>query len=150
MYTDGSASLGGNPKGVGGWCALVYFPRKDNARILKGNMRNCNNERAELYAVVKGLEFLRKPADIIIYCDCQYVTKTIQEGLLDKWRKNNWHSNKHKVYNKDLWLRLEKQLHKHKVKFIWVKHHSTDYRNVLADCISKQEMKSLRNKNKSF
>ena len=67
-------------------------------------------------------------------------TPTLYEkGWLAGWKKNGWKkSNKDKVLNVDLWLKLDEQLEKHNVKFIWVKGHADNVENERCDTLARE------------
>ena len=125
IFTDGAAR--GNP-GPGGWGAIVIFPvRKtpiaNNNRItnkewvqeLGGSEKHTTNNRMELTAVIKALEFISKKivipnsSLIILLCtDSSYVMRGAKTWVHD-WAKNKWKTKQKKdVLNKDLWKKFLK------------------------------------------
>lgn len=141
MYTDGSSR--GNP-GPGGYGVILMAGslRKE----LSAGYRLTTNNRMELLAVIKGLEALKKPGTYVhIYSDSQYVVNAIEKGWLQNWIRTGFSGGKK---NKDLWLQYSRMAAMHRVKFFWVRGHSTnpfnnrcdelataaaDGRNLLAD-----------------
>ena len=99
----------------------------------------------ELTATIKALEYWeeqegKQPSlkKIKIFTDSEYVKEGITVWI-KKWEKNNWKtSNKKKVKNIDLWLDLNDLIKFHEVKWKWVKGHSTNELNNLADKIAKK------------
>lgn len=129
IYTDGACS--GNP-GAGGYGAVIFYENK--RKELSQAYKITTNNRMELMAVIKSLEFLEDNCKITLYSDSKYVVDAIEKGWVDKWQKNNWMRNKKdKALNIDLWKRLLELLKKHKIKFIWVKGHSTNIENERCD-----------------
>jgi len=128
IYTDGACR--GNP-GDGGWGVhLTFGPHK---KELSGGELNTTNNRMELTAVIKGLQSLRRPCDVKIYSDSKYVLDGISTHI-SKWKKNNWRTAAKKpVKNVDLWKELDLALDKHNIQWLWVKGHSGDIGNDLAD-----------------
>lgn len=129
IYTDGACS--GNP-GAGGYGAVILYENK--RKELSQAYKITTNNRMELMAVIKSLETLEENCQITLYSDSKYVVDAIEKGWVDKWQKNNWMRNKKdKALNIDLWKRLLQLLKIHKIKFIWVKGHSTNIENGRCD-----------------
>jgi len=88
--------------------------------------------------VIEGLKALKEPCNVNLYSDSKYVVDAIEKGWLSSWKKNGWKkSNKDKVLNVDLWIRLEEQLEKHNVRFIWVKGHADNKENERCDALAR-------------
>jgi ribonuclease HI len=128
IYTDGACK--GNP-GNGGWGAVLLY--KKHEKKLYGGEQNTTNNRMELMAVIKSLQALNRPCKVKIYTDSKYV----QNGMLswlEGWKKNNWkNSQKQPVKNVDLWQMLDIESQKHEIEWLWVKGHSGDKYNEMAD-----------------
>lgn len=128
IYTDGSNI--GQP-GPGGWAALLIGA--DGARKeLSGPMASATNNQAELTAVIKGLEALRKPCDVELWSDSKYVVNGISM-YLRKWAGNGWRSTTGDVKNRELWEQVYKLCQKHEVKAHWVKGHNGQPENERVD-----------------
>ena len=137
IYTDGSCI--GNP-GKGGWAAIILENKKQ--KIISGSEPYTTNNRMELIAVLKALKEVKKK-DISIVTDSQYVKNGIEVWIL-KWKKNGWMTAEKKpVKNKDLWLMLEKLSKNKKVKWEWVKGHSSDKLNNKVDEIARNEANNI-------
>ena len=136
MYTDGACS--GNP-GNGGWGAYIEI---DDKKIeLSGSENNTTNNRMELKAVIHALDYLNEKREIIIFTDSKYVMQGIQEWI-KKWKTNDWKTAQKKdVKNKDLWVELDNLTDKHSIKWEWVKGHSGDYGNEIADKLAVAQIK---------
>ncbi len=140
-YTDGACS--GNP-GPGGW-GLYLKAENEKGEILKenkfyGNEVHTTNNRMELVGAIKALEKLNKKdgVSLTIRTDSTYVRKGITEWL-STWKKNNWRkSDKKPVENKELWEQLDKIAAKHLVDWEWVKGHSGDEGNEIADSLARK------------
>lgn len=88
----------------------------------------------ELMGVIAALEALKKEGlNITLYTDSQYIVKALNEGWLNKWLATNFSGGKK---NKDLWVRFYNLYKKHKVKFVWVKGHSTNVFNNRCDVLA--------------
>ena len=137
IYTDGACS--GNP-GPGGWGAVI-FDKDNNQKNISGNERNTTNNRMELMAPIMALKKIKSSVEVTIYTDSTYVKNGITEWI-KKWEKNGWKSaSKKTVKNKDLWIKLDNLCKDNKVIWKWVKGHSTNKYNNLADELATQAIK---------
>ena len=140
-YTDGACS--GNP-GPGGW-GLYLKAENENGEIVKenefyGTDVYTTNNRMELLGAIKAMEKLKKKngVSLTVRTDSTYVRKGITEWL-SNWKKNNWRkSDKKPVENKDLWELLDKIVAKHSVNWEWVKGHSGEQGNEIADELARK------------
>ena len=133
IYTDGACS--GNP-GPGGWGAVLTF--KNNVKKIFGHNTNTTNNKMELFAAISALQNLKKPCNINLYTDSKYVQKGITEWI-HNWSKNNWiKSDKKPVKNADLWKILQHEIQKHNIVWYWVKGHSGNRGNTMADTLAVQ------------
>ena len=138
VYTDGACS--GNP-GPGGWGAVIFDERERQMNI-SGKVKNTTNNRMELMAPIMALKKIKSKSDIIIFTDSTYVKNGITDWI-KKWEKNGWESsNKKPVKNKDLWIRLNDLCQKNEVIWKWVKGHSNNKYNNLADELATQSIKN--------
>jgi ribonuclease HI len=129
IYTDGACS--GNP-GPGGWGAVIFDEREKQNNI-SGKVKDTTNNRMELMAPIMALKKIRFKSDVTIFTDSTYVKNGITEWIR-KWENNGWkNSNKKPVKNKDLWMKLNELCQKNKVIWKWVKGHSNNKYNNLAD-----------------
>ncbi len=138
IYTDGACK--GNP-GPGGWgAALKTGPYK---KKLYGGELNTTNNRMELLAAIKALQFLIRPCEVNVYTDSQYVRKGITEWI-HGWKKKNWiTSSKKPVKNEDLWKVLDAEVGRHKLTWHWVKGHSGHPGNELADALANKGVDAI-------
>ena len=137
IYTDGSCI--GNP-GRGGWAAIIIENKKQ--KIISGSEPYTTNNRMELVAVIKSLKLVKKK-ELSIITDSQYVKNGIEVWIF-KWKKNGWMTAEKKpVKNKDLWLLLEKLSKNKKIKWEWVKGHSSDKLNNKVDEIARNEANNI-------
>lgn len=137
IYTDGACS--GNP-GSGGWAAVIFDEEKKQKNIF-GKVNNTTNNRMELMAAIMALKTIKAKSQVTIFTDSIYVKNGITEWI-KKWEKNNWkNSNKKTVKNKDLWMKLNNLCIKNKVSWKWVKGHSNNKFNNLADQLATQAIK---------
>ena len=133
IYTDGSCI--GNP-GAGGWAAIILDDK--NEKIISGNKNNTTNNQMELFAAIKALSHFNKKKSFKIFTDSNYVKDGITKWIKN-WKKNNWMTSKKKpVKNKDLWIKLNNLCSKNKITWKWIKGHSTNKFNNLADDLATQ------------
>ena len=138
IYTDGACS--GNP-GPGGWGAVIFDEREKQNNI-SGKVKDTTNNRMELMATIMALKKIKSKSDITIFTDSTYVKNGITEWI-KKWEKNGWkNSDRKPVKNKDLWIKLNDLCQKNKVIWKWVKGHSNNKYNTLADELATQAIKS--------
>ncbi len=132
LFTDGACS--GNP-GPGGY-GVVLVSGENRREIARGFRRTTNN-RMEILAVVAGLEALKRPSEVEVVSDSQYVVHAIEKGWLAGWRRNGWRrADKSPVANVDLWQRLLPLLERHRVRFAWVRGHAGHDENERADALA--------------
>ena len=135
IYTDGACS--GNP-GKGGWGAILIYAKEE--KYISGSKQLTTNNQMELTATIEALKAILKPSNIALYTDSQYVKNGITSWIFN-WKKNGWKTaNKKPVANKDLWIELEKYVDFHSVNWFWVKGHSGDHYNEIADELAVKAM----------
>ena len=140
IYTDGACV--GNP-GPGGWAAIVLV--ENEKKELFGGEKLTTNNRMELTAAIKALEYCgaqegRQPSlkQIRIYTDSTYVKEGITVWI-SNWEKNNWKTaDKKNVKNVDLWKKLKGLVKSNQIEWYWVKGHSDNPMNDLADKLAKE------------
>ena len=137
IYTDGACT--GNP-GPGGWGAVI-FDQDDKQRNISGSENNTTNNRMELLAAIMSLKKIKSNSNVVIFTDSTYVKNGITEWMKN-WKKNGWkNSSKKPVKNKDLWEKLDKLCEANSVSWKWVKGHSTNEFNNLADELATKAIK---------
>ena len=138
VYTDGACS--GNP-GPGGWGATIKLG--DETFEIFGGEDNTTNNRMELIAAIKALEYLNENHKITLYTDSNYVKDGITKWIFN-WKKNNWKtSTKKHVKNSDLWIQLDEIQNKREVKWNWVKGHAGNLGNERADELARMGIKEI-------
>ena len=138
IYTDGACS--GNP-GKGGWGAILIYAKEE--KYLSGSNQLTTNNQMELTATIEALKAIAKPHNIALYTDSQYVKNGITSWIFN-WKKNGWKTaNKKPVANKDLWIELDKYVKIHSVNWFWVKGHSGDHYNEIADQLAVNAMNEV-------
>ena len=118
IYTDGACS--GNP-GKGGWGVVILDNNKEI--LLNGGDQLTTNNKMELTAAIKALEYFETKKDLNIYTDSKYVKDGIESWIIN-WKKNGWKTSTKKIVkNKELWIQLDNLINKHNVTWKWVKGH---------------------------
>jgi len=131
IFTDGACK--GNP-GPGGWGALLIAGA--HKKELYGGELNTTNNRMELKAVIEALTALKRPCDVIVHTDSQYVQKGISEWI-HGWKARGWKTAaKEPVKNADLWQALDAAQARHKIEWRWVKGHAGHDGNERADALA--------------
>ena len=131
IYTDGACK--GNP-GPGGWGVLLRSVDGSEKELCGGESGTTNN-RMEMMAVIQALAALKRPCQVTLHLDSQYVLKGITEWL-PGWKAKGWRTAaKQPVKNVDLWQQLDALVSQggHTIDWRWVKGHNGDPGNERAD-----------------
>ena len=128
---------------TGGWAAIILL--ENEKKELFGGEKLTTNNRMELMAAIKALEYCFEQEKeqpslklIRIFTDSVYVKEGITVWI-NNWEKNNWKTtDKKNVKNVDLWKRLKELVKSNQVEWNWVKGHSEDPMNDLADKLAKK------------
>lgn len=138
IYTDGACK--GNP-GIGGWGAILKYAGHE--REIFGGEKLTTNNRMELLAAIRALESLKRPCQVHLYTDSQYVQKGISEWL-SAWKLRNWRtSNKKPVKNEDLWKMLDQLTQHHEIEWCWVRGHAGHTDNERADQLANRGVEMM-------
>ncbi len=138
IFTDGACK--GNP-GPGGWGALLCY--KGHEHELWGGERDTTNNRMELTAAIQALATLKRPCDVRLVTDSEYVMKGINEWM-PGWKKRGWKTAaKQPVKNADLWQQLDEQAARHKIEWRWVRGHTGHPGNERADALANRGVAEL-------
>ena len=126
VYTDGAAL--GNP-GPSGWAWIVV----DGGPYASGAEAHSTNQRMEIKAVLEALRALDGP--VLVRSDSTYVVNCFRDRWWEGWLARGWlNKAKKPVANRDLWEPLIDLVRQRgDVLFEWVKGHSGDPMNDLAD-----------------
>jgi ribonuclease HI len=126
IHTDGACK--GNP-GPGGWGTVIE--QNGNQQKLSGSEPQTTNNRMEMTAVIKGLEAVDPSAKVLISSDSTYVINTMTKG----WKRK---------VNHDLWDQLDRLVRNRDISWRWVRGHSGDRGNELADALATKEAGTAR------
>jgi ribonuclease HI len=143
LFTDGACS--GNP-GPGGWAFILVHPATGKSRDSSGAEPETTNNRMELMGVIEGLTSLKRPCQVELVTDSQYVAKGISEWL-PNWKRRGW-QRKEKgqlkpVANVDLWQKVDSLLGVHNVRVTHVLGHRGHPENEACDRMAVAAYKQL-------
>ncbi|MCW5620962.1 MAG: ribonuclease HI [Burkholderiales bacterium] len=128
VFTDGACK--GNP-GPGGWGVLMRVG--GHVKELYGGEAGTTNNRMELTAVIRALQALKRPCQVRLHTDSQYVHKGISLWIHD-WKRRSWRTaDKKPVKNVDLWRQLDELAAMHDIEWVWVRGHAGHAGNERAD-----------------
>jgi ribonuclease HI len=139
IFTDGACS--GNP-GPGGWGAVLRYG--DVEKEMSGGEPATTNNRMELMAAIMAIEAVKRPCEIHLHTDSEYLRNGIMTWI-HSWKARGWKTaDKKPVKNVDLWQRLEKAIETHDVRWHWVKGHSGHIENERADELARLAIRQMR------
>ncbi len=137
IFTDGSCL--GNP-GPGGYSALLRY--KGHEKALSEGFFLTTNNRMELLAAIVALETLKRPCNIVLTTDSQYVRQGITQWI-HNWKRRGWRkADKSPVVNVDLWQRLDSAITRHQIDWQWVKGHAGHPENERCDELARAAAES--------
>ena len=141
IYTDGACR--GNP-GPGGWGVLLRAG--EHQKELWGGEEHTTNNRMEMTAVIEGLSALKRPSQVVLTTDSQYVRKGITEWI-EGWKRKNWQTAARKpVKNVELWKLIDQLASEHTIDWQWVKGHSGHPENERVDQLANRGIDELTGK----
>jgi ribonuclease HI len=133
IFCDGACS--GNP-GPGGYGAILLSG--GHVKELNGGARETTNNRMEMTAAIEALRQLKRPCQVTITTDSQYLVKGMTEWIAG-WQRKGWlNSKKEPVLNKDLWELLLALTKPHSVQWKWVKGHAGHTENERCDQLARE------------
>ncbi|MHC5538284.1 ribonuclease HI [Singulisphaera rosea] len=143
LYTDGACS--GNP-GPGGWAYILEHPASGQTRDASGAEPQTTNNRMELSGAIEGLASLKRPCQVELITDSQYVAKGINEWM-PKWKAQGWQRKEggrlKPVMNVDLWQKIDELLSRHRVRVTHVLGHNGHPENEACDRMAVAAYKAL-------
>jgi ribonuclease HI len=139
IFTDGACS--GNP-GPGGWGAVLRYG--DVEKEMNGGEPATTNNRMELMAAIMAIEAVKRPCEIHLHTDSEYLRQGITTWI-HSWKARGWKTaDKKPVKNVDLWQRLERAIETHDVHWHWVKGHSGHVENERADELARLAIRQMK------
>lgn len=134
IFTDGSADP---HTGVGGYAAVLRYGKA--RKEIAGGFRQTTNNRMEIRACIEALRLLKRPSEVVLFCDSQYVVNAMTRGWARSWQANGWlRKEGQPAENADLWAQLLALCEKHQVKFQWVRGHNHAPENERCDLLALQ------------
>jgi ribonuclease HI len=131
VFTDGGCSP--NP-GPGGWAAILRCKELDLEKELSGFAAHTTNNRMELTAALRALEALKRPCNVTLTTDSQYLADAFRRRWLEHWKLKGWRTaNKKPVKNQDLWRALDELIQRHSVRWVWIPGHAGHPENERCD-----------------
>jgi ribonuclease HI len=141
IHTDGACS--GNP-GPGGWGAVLQY--NGTIKELKGGAPLTTNNQMELTAAIEALNALKRPCEIELHTDSQYLKNGLTSWI-HSWKRNRWRTAERKpVKNAELWRALDEAVQRHNIDWRWVKGHAGDEMNERADRLANEGMAPFKPK----
>lgn len=132
IFCDGACS--GNP-GPGGFGCILRSGGRE--KELSGAEPHTTNNRMELTAAITALETLKRPCDVLLTTDSQYLVKGMTEWI-PGWIRRGWkNSKKEDVLNRDLWERLLELARIHRVEWAWIRGHNGHQENERCDALAR-------------
>ncbi len=139
IFSDGACS--GNP-GVGGYGSVLRCGNRE--KEISGAEKMTTNNRMELTAAIAALETLKRPCDVVLTTDSQYLYKGMTEWI-SGWVKRGWvNSKKEPVLNRDLWERLLELSKIHRITWVWVRGHNGHLENERCDVLARAAIEECR------
>ena len=137
IYTDGSCLR--NPDGPGGWAMVARTMATGAVSEQSGGHPSTTNNRMELTAAIKALQWAPSGSRVALYTDSQYLKNGITRWLA-AWKRRGWKkADGMPVLNRELWMALDALYASHIVTFHWVKGHAGIDLNERCDQLAKKE-----------
>lgn len=165
VYTDGSVLV--NPNGPGGW-AFVVVRDGDAREQVSGHSPSTTNNIMEMTAALEAMRFIPEPEQFTIVSDSEYVVKGLAEWV-PRWKRNGWRKyappaawkqqsrvaptqqeelqllrgpgapKPSNIKNLELWKTLDAAFDPKRMTIAWVKGHSGQAFNEIADYLAGRE-----------
>jgi ribonuclease HI len=156
-FTDGSTFNNGKKNKIQFGGIGIYFPNDKHLNISECLYGKITNNIAELKAIIRAIDYFinhnnySSEKQIYIYSDSEYTINCVIKWS-KTWEKNGWKKrDKKDVCNKDLIIKLYNYYKKYKIKFIHVKAHTKEpkdlilhqiwYGNMMADKLATESSK---------
>jgi ribonuclease HI len=134
IITDGSSGANGDG-GYGAIVATPYFGVE-----LWGYGSDTTNNRMEMMAALKGMQFLPESHLVSLISDSAYLLNTLKNEWYVKWFSDEGKSDYQRP-NIDLWHQLVQEIQRHKMTYIKVKGHNGHEHNERVDKLAVQARK---------
>ena len=139
IFTDGACR--GNP-GPGGYGSIIRTSDQENE--ISGSAKSTTNNIMELTAAVVALKQLKKPCEVVLTSDSQYLVKGMTQWIKG-WAKKGWiTASKQPVKNKAIWLELDQLNKVHKISWKWVRGHQGHAENERCDALANMALDKMK------
>jgi ribonuclease HI len=139
IFTDGACR--GNP-GPGGYGSIIRTSDQENE--ISGSAKSTTNNIMELTAAVVALKQLKKPCEVVLTSDSQYLVKGMTQWIKG-WAKKGWiTASKQPVKNKEIWLELDQLNKVHKISWKWVRGHQGHAENERCDALANMALDKMK------
>ena len=139
IFTDGACR--GNP-GPGGYGSIIRT--RDQENEISGSAKSTTNNIMELTAAVVALKQLKKPCEVVLTSDSQYLVKGMTQWIKG-WAKKGWiTASKQPVKNKAIWLELDQLNKVHKISWKWVRGHQGHAENERCDALANMALDKMK------
>ncbi len=135
VYTDGACD--GNP-GPGGWAVLLLAGSQE--KVLQGGAPATTNNRMELTAAIQALQALKRPCQVELFTDSEYLRRGITEWLAG-WKARGWQRKEGPLANADLWQALDAAQARHQVQWRWLRAHAGHPANERVDQLARSAIR---------
>jgi ribonuclease HI len=133
VFTDGACK--GNP-GPGGWGAILRLGRHE--KEMSGSDPATTNNRMEMTAVLRALNALIEPCEVVLHTDSRYVVDGMTKWI-HGWKKKGWvNASRQPVRNADLWHELIAAALPHRIEWVWVRGHNGHVENERVDRLASE------------
>ena len=141
IHTDGGCR--GNP-GPGGWAAILRC--NEHAKEIRGGEKLTTNNRMEITAAIEALKVLKRPCDVELWTDSEYLKRGFMEWM-PTWKANGWRRREGKTFkavkNVELWQELDRLASTHTITFHWLRGHSGHPLNERCDELVQEAINEL-------
>ena len=131
VYTDGSCRMN-----VGGW----GWYNMTTKEFSSGAVQPTTNQRMELYAALDAVDTFLDDPHLVIVSDSAYLVNCFKDKWYENWEKHDWKGHAGRpVANSDIWKPLLALVRENgNVRFEWVKGHSGNLGNEIADRLAQE------------
>ena len=142
VYVDGSVFNNGRSHATGGYGVCFVNSNAEGTQLVQvigGRLpAPCTNNIAELTGAVVAMKAALQMGwhDVKLFTDSQYVVNGFTDWM-QGWERRGWRTREGaEVKNQNYWQALLELRKVVKARFIWVRGHSGDYWNELADSVA--------------
>ena len=105
-----------------GWAAILRF--RGTEKELSGADPATTHNRMELTAALRALEALKRPCNVVLHTDSEYLRNGVTQWSAG-WVRRNWRNSAgDPVANMDLWRRILDAAKRHEVEWRWIRGHA--------------------------